>query len=47
MNESFFEKCVAFSFSLVLIAFAFLIACGGVRLLYEQFPTAAEQEAAR
>ena len=47
MFESFFDKCLAFSFSLVLIAFAFLIACGGYRLLHDQFPTAAEQEAAR
>jgi len=45
--ESFFDKCLALSFSLVLIALAFLIACGGVRLLYDQIPTAAEQEAAR
>ena len=47
MFESFFDKCLAFSFSLVLIAFAFFIACGGVRMLYEQLPTAPEQEAAR
>jgi len=47
MGESFWDKCLAFSFSLVLVAFAFLIACGGVRMLYEKLPAPAELEAAR
>jgi hypothetical protein len=34
-HDTFFEKCFSFGFAVVLAAFAFVLFCGGIAILFE------------